>query len=159
MLTKQIAKQNALEYLRAHDVGVVATIDTEGQPFVSPVYYAAGANFGIFFLTTSGTRKSQNIMNNERVAFSVGSGPEYIAVTIRGKAILAEGNEYDKGLALIKDKAENNSMLNWPIKRLDELKKHQLYLYKIEPKEVTFLNIDSSDEPESIADYLYELLP
>ena len=159
MITKEVATRNALEFLRAQNVGVIATVNIDGQPFVSPVYYAAGDDFNIFFLTTSGTHKSQNIMDNDKVAFSVGTGPEYISVSIRGNAKLAEGTEYDKGLALITDKAEKNSMANWPIKKIDELKKHQLYLYKIEPREVTFLNINSPEEPESIADHFHNLLP
>jgi hypothetical protein len=62
-------------------------------------------------------------------------------------------------MALITDKAEKSTMSNWPIKKIDELNKHPLYLYKIEPKEVTFLNINSSEEPSSTTDHFQELLP
>ena len=156
---KEVVRRNALEFLRNIDVGVVATVDENGQPYVSPVYYAEGGDFEIYFFATSASRKSQNIMKNSKVAFSAGTGPEHICVTVRGIAKLVEGHEYDRGSFLITQKAEKNSMDNWPIRKVEELKRHYPYLYKIEPQEVTFLNIDSSKEPSSIADHFHQIAP
>lgn len=158
MTDKKIVTRNALEFLRTHDVGVVASVGGKGQPFVSPVYYAEVGDFNILFLTTSGTKKSQNIMENDKVAFAVGFGPEYTSVTIRGRAKLASEDEYGGWLAIIKDKAALHNIDNWPIRKLDELKRHHIYLYKIEPEEVTFLNIDSKVEMESLSDHLHTLV-
>lgn len=153
------ATREALEFLRSYsNVGTLATIDADGQPYASPVYFVMGEGFDFFFLTTQGTHKARNIRENEKVAFSVGTGPEYICVMIRGKAVLTDTAEQNQILPIISESLEKSKAFNMPIRKLDDLKSQNLVLYKVIPEKVTFLNINSTQEPKSNADYLYHLL-
>lgn len=159
MTTLKEATREALEFLRSYSkVGVLATVDEKGQPYASSVYFVMGHEFEVFFLTTKNTNKTKNIESNNKVAFSVGTGPEYIEVMIRGKAVPTDASEQNKFLPLIADRIEENKGFSWPVRKLEELKEQNLILYKISPEEVTFLNINSSQEPKSATDHLYHLL-
>lgn len=153
------ATREALEFLRSHsNVGTIATVDADGQPYVSPVYFVMGSEFDLFFLTTKGTHKAKNIEANNKVAFSVGTGPEYISVMIRGKAVPTDSSEQNQILPVITEHIEKNKGVNWPVRKLDDLKEQNLVLYKVVPEKVTFLNINSTQEPGSNADHLYHLM-
>lgn len=153
------AKTEALEFLRTNNsVGVVSTVDGNGQPFSSPVYYVMGSEFDLFFLTSGSTHKSKNISSNDKVAFTVGTGPDYISVMIRGRAKTATGDEQYRAISMIKEKAEENSWQDWPIQKLENLDSQNLVLYKIVPESVTFLNINSKEEPKSVENHLYHLM-
>jgi len=154
------ASREALEFLRMknNNVGTIATVDENGQPFASPVYYAMADGFELFFLTSKGTHKVKNLEGNDKVAFSVGTGPDYIAVMIRGRAIPANTEEMNENLPLLSEIVEKNKGENWPVRKLDDLSGQNLVLYKLVPEKVTFLNINSLEEPASSADHLYHLL-
>jgi nitroimidazol reductase NimA-like FMN-containing flavoprotein (pyridoxamine 5'-phosphate oxidase superfamily) len=153
------ATREALEFLRSkNSVGMIATVDSEGQPYVSPVYFVMGSEFDLFFLTTKGTHKSKNIEVNSKVAFSVGTGPEYISVMIRGDASIPNSDEQNQALAKMTEVLEKVKAFKWPLRTLEDLKDQNLVLYKITPKKVTFLNINSTQEPKSNADHLYHLV-
>ena len=153
------AEREALEFLRSkNDVGVVATIDGSGGPFASPVYYVMGEGFNVFFLTSKNTNKAQNLERNSKVAFSVGTGPEYASVMIRGLASSADSAEQNRVLPLFQEKMQKTNGADWPVRKLDELKEQNLALYKISPEHVTFLNLHSSQEPQSGTEHLYHLL-
>lgn len=159
MATFKEATREALEFLRkGNNVGVVATVDENGQPFVSPVYYVMGSEFELFFLTTKGTHKARNIEKNNKVAFSVGTGPEYISVMIRGKATIAGSEDQNQILPIISEMMNNNKGFDWPVRKLDDLIHQNLALYKLVPEKVTFLNINSTQEPKSNSEHLYHLL-
>lgn len=159
MVTFKEATREALEFLRTYsNVGTLATLDQDGQPYASPVYFVMGSEFEVFFLTTKNTHKAKNLARNDKVAFSVGTGPEYISVMIRGRAKLTDASEQNEILPVIKERMDKNNGFNWPVRKLDELKDQNLVLYKITPEEVTFLNINSKQEPKSNTEHLYHLL-
>lgn len=158
MITKQEAKLAALAFLRHHYTGVVATTDKSGQPAVSPVYYASNDDLSIYFLTSRTTKKFANLSENNKVAFSVGFGPEYIAVDIRGRGEVVEGIELIKAFELLAEVQLKVPMAKWPINVIESLKSG-LVLYKIIPDGATFLNIDSKEHSDSIADFIYQIVP
>ena len=107
------ATREALEFLRSHsDVGMLATVDSEGQPYVSTVYFVMGSEFDLFFLTNKTTHKAKNLEANKKVAFSVGTGPEYISVMIRGKAVVPNSEEESEILPIISERIGKNKILN-----------------------------------------------
>lgn len=153
------ASREALEFLRTNNkVGVIATVDSDGQPYASPVYYAMGSGFEFFFLTTKETHKAKNIFLNNKVAFSAGAGPQYIAVMIRGKAVEASTEEANQNLPILMKSVEDNKGIDWPVRKLDDLAGQNLILFKVLPEKVTFLNINSTEESKSNAEHLYHLM-
>jgi nitroimidazol reductase NimA-like FMN-containing flavoprotein (pyridoxamine 5'-phosphate oxidase superfamily) len=117
-----------------------------------------GGEFDLFFMTTKGTNKSKNIEANNKVAFSVGAGPEYISVMIRGEAVSVSSAEQNQVLPQIYEVMEKNKAVDWPVHKLDDFSGQNLVIYKLIPKKVTFLNINSTQEPKSNTDHLYHLM-
>jgi len=66
-----IARKAALEFLKAHTAGVVATVSREGVPHASAVYYISDDTFSLYFITLRSSRKYAAIQANPRVAFVV----------------------------------------------------------------------------------------
>lgn len=64
-------RQNALDFLKQSSLGTLATVSAAGIPRARTVYYAAGENFEIYFLTLAGTRKVEDINANHRAAFVI----------------------------------------------------------------------------------------
>jgi nitroimidazol reductase NimA-like FMN-containing flavoprotein (pyridoxamine 5'-phosphate oxidase superfamily) len=154
------ATREALEFLRTknNNVGVIATVDERGQPYASPVYYVMGQGFDLHFLTSRATHKAKNIEKNDKIAFSAGAGPEYLAVMIRGRAVVTDVGEQREIFPALAEVLGQSEGLNWPLAKLEDLAGHNLVLYKLVPESVTFLNINSSEEPKSHADHLYHLM-
>lgn len=158
MSSHQIAEREALEFFRRENVGVLATVDSNNTPFASPVYYFPGEEFSFYFMTTKETHKSKNITSNPNAAFSVGVGPEYLSLSLRGTISSTNTEEQNRILPVIGEKLEKLNGAGWPVRRLDDLKGEKLVVYKFTPQKVTFLNMNSKDEPQSNADHLYHLL-
>lgn len=152
-------KREALEFLRTkNSVGTLATVDGSNQPFVSPVYYVMGNDFDFYFFTTKASNKAKNIGDGAKVAFCVGAGPEYISVMIRGLAVPATFEECQLILPRFAEKAHTFNTKQWPIETLEDLKHAGLVFYKVNAENVTFLNINSTQEPNTNTDHLYHIV-
>jgi general stress protein 26 len=158
MLTKGEATKEAMEFLKRHTVGVLATATLDGQPFASPVYYAVQPDFSIYFLTSHHTQKFKNLVLNPRVAFCFGTGPEYTVVNIHGAARVTNAQEREEGMKYINELV-NAPMTTWPIVAIHALETGGIALYKITPERISYLNLTSKDNFESMANYVYEIFP
>lgn len=83
-MTDPAKKAAALSFLNAHAAGVLATLSKDGAPRARTVYYAAGEDFAIYFLTLSKTRKIGDIEHNPRAAFVVSSEEMPQTIQIEG---------------------------------------------------------------------------
>ncbi len=60
-----------LKFLAEHPAGVLASVDPDGNPHATVIYYSADDDFAVRFLTKKGTKKSSNLQYNDRVALVV----------------------------------------------------------------------------------------
>lgn len=58
-------------FLQDHPAGVLSTVDPNGYPHASVIYYAADEHLAITFLTKIGTRKSDNLAHNNHAMLTV----------------------------------------------------------------------------------------
>lgn len=73
---------------------VVATADTGGKPWVSPVFYAYDENFNLYWVSAKTALHSTNIRNNPRVAICIfGPASSEEADRLHGIYIDAEAQE------------------------------------------------------------------
>ena len=160
MILKEEVSKKAMEFLKAHTVGALATASLDGQPFVSPVYYSVQPDFSIYFSTSHHTQKFKNMVLNKHVAFCVGMGPEHIVVNIHGSVETMEEKDREKELGVINQRVEI-PMEKWPIKKVKSLEQGGLALFKIIPTHVSYLDLTLTDElgGDVDADYLYEVFP
>ena len=71
-MTTQEKKAEALAFLKANNIGVLATVSAENMPHASVVYYSCDDSFSIYFATRFNSRKYQAMRRHPNVAFTVG---------------------------------------------------------------------------------------
>lgn len=76
----------ALEFLRKHQVGVIATASSDGLPHASVIYYAVDALLNITFITKRRTRKGENLRMNNQAELVVHDEKTQTMVEVSGKA-------------------------------------------------------------------------
>lgn len=83
-------KTTIVEELSSIDqpLGVISTINEQGNPQSASVYYVSGENLNIFFVTRSQSRKYKNIQKNSHVAFTITR--EHPPTTIQLEGTVAE---------------------------------------------------------------------
>jgi uncharacterized protein YhbP (UPF0306 family) len=63
-------RERVLAYLAAHNTVALATVDADGQPWASTVFYV-NVGTDLYFLSEPKTRHSQNILAHQRVAGTI----------------------------------------------------------------------------------------
>ena len=97
-----ISQDEAMEILKNGEYGILATADSNGQPYGVPLSYAVEDNTIFYHSTNAGGSKHDNIMKNEKVSFTVVGktrvepekfGTLYESVIVTGKASLVQDDE------------------------------------------------------------------
>ncbi len=60
-------RQKIIGFLSSHPVGVLASVDADGNPHASTIYFAVDDELNITFTTKQNTQKHKNIMINNSV--------------------------------------------------------------------------------------------
>lgn len=158
MFNKDQAKADALKFLKENITAVIAT--SQGvSPQASTVYYLIDDDFNFYFTTKDGTGSCENIKNNWNVAVVVGTGPEHITVQAKGIAEVVEGEKRDEILQKFADMFAKEFVKIRPIEDVYRYKGKEKVVIKITPRELSFLNLDSSTHKDSIADNYMYLIP
>jgi general stress protein 26 len=79
-------RSNILNFLRDHPVGVIATVDPEGNPHGSTIYFDVDDKLNITFTTKRDTRKHENVSRLNKVMLVVFDAEHQTEVQIGGKA-------------------------------------------------------------------------
>ncbi|HSW79352.1 MAG TPA: pyridoxamine 5'-phosphate oxidase family protein [Candidatus Saccharimonadales bacterium] len=75
-----------LEFLKSHPIGVLATIDENGDPNASTIYFSVDDKLRISFTTKRETRKFENIARHNKVALVAYEAKDQSAVQVSGRA-------------------------------------------------------------------------
>ena len=73
-------------FLEQNPIGVLSTVNPDGNPHGAVVYFVLGEDFSASFLTRSGTRKSDNIKHQDRVTLTVFEPESQTTAQIIGRA-------------------------------------------------------------------------
>ena len=79
-------RAEALDFLKTHNAGVVATVSKEWNPHASAVYYVADDDFNVYFITKIDSRKYAAIQAHPQAAFTVGTLEAPRTLQIEGAA-------------------------------------------------------------------------
>jgi nitroimidazol reductase NimA-like FMN-containing flavoprotein (pyridoxamine 5'-phosphate oxidase superfamily) len=126
-----VARAAALDFLKKHTAGVLASVSRDYKPHASVVYYVADDNFNIYFFTKRNSRKFDAISAHPQVAFTIGRLDVPQTLQIEGVASELRGEE-DKAAHiadLMKKLAETNQ-LYVPIAKMES----EVVLMWLEPK-------------------------
>ena len=64
-------QQRIHDFLSRNTIGVLSTVDSEGNPHGVTIYYATSPTFDVAFLTRVGTQKHRDIKHDNRVMLTV----------------------------------------------------------------------------------------
>jgi general stress protein 26 len=64
-------RDDALSFLVAHTLGVLATVSDENTPHARSIYYTCDDSFNVYFITLANTRKVADLKKNPHAAFDV----------------------------------------------------------------------------------------
>lgn len=151
---KEKVKLRALEFLRGRNTMVVSSVSDLGEPQASTVYFTADNDFNLYFMTSKGSRKCQNLTANGKVAFVVGTGPEVITIQGGGVAESLEENEAKVFFNLI-EKVAFRSPWQWPV---NLLAKEGYCTFKIKPNWMVWLNLHKEKYPDIASEEFYKII-
>jgi len=63
--------QRIFNFLKSHPIGVLATVDPNGDPHATTVYFSVDNEFKVSFVTKRDTKKFDNLQHNDRAMFVV----------------------------------------------------------------------------------------
>jgi general stress protein 26 len=81
------------DFLVAHPIGVVATVDETNNPHASTVYYSVDEQLQLYFTTKRDTVKHRNLQHNPRLMLAVYEGSNQSAVQLSGTASVIDDPE------------------------------------------------------------------
>ncbi len=114
------ARSQALEFLKSHSAGVLATASLDGQPHGSAIYYVCDDNFNIYFFTLLNSRKRSAMSTNPKVAFTVGTQDVPQTLQMEGSVTeLQQGDDLSAHVSDLVRVLTTNSIYYAPITQLD----------------------------------------
>ena len=75
------------QFLKEHPVGVLATVDPQGDPHASTIFFSVDDQLNITFTTKRGTEKHANIVNHATVMLASYDAANQAAAQASGKAV------------------------------------------------------------------------
>lgn len=158
MISKEISKKDALNFLIANSTAVLATSHTN-IPFASTIYYFVDKDLNFFFLTKANASKYLNISQNANVAIVVGTGPKHISVQASGKADFVFDEKRAEIILEFMNLMERNFVKEWPIKDMEKFKDRSTVVFKVTPEFLQFMNLDDEKYPDSISTEYHQIIP
>ncbi len=95
MKTDEEKKQIILDFIKRHNLGVIATADLNGKPEAAVLEFGETDDLELIFDAFASSRKCRNIEKNKRVAFVIG-WDDNITVQYEGEAEELRGEELEK---------------------------------------------------------------
>jgi nitroimidazol reductase NimA-like FMN-containing flavoprotein (pyridoxamine 5'-phosphate oxidase superfamily) len=94
MSTEHNSHQKVHRFLRQHPVGVLSTVDADGKPWGSAVYYVADAEFNFYFVTRVETFKFENVAARPFAALTIADPVSQVTVQVAGEITKVPVHEY-----------------------------------------------------------------
>lgn len=79
-------RSKIVDFLYSHPVGVLATVDENGNPDASTIFFSVTKELQVTFTTKRDTRKHSNISRHSKVILVVYDAESQSAVQVRGTA-------------------------------------------------------------------------
>jgi len=113
-------KAEAQAFLKAHNVGMLATVGADGKPRASIVHYVSDEHFNIYFLTLFASRKFAAMRANPAVAFTIGAREIPQTIQMEGAASeLTHADEKKEHITELMKVLTSNSTYYAPLMKLD----------------------------------------
>ena len=144
----QEIKNEVTDFLKKNNTAVIATV-WEGEPYASTIHYVADEDFNIYFLSHRNTAKYLNVSSHQRAAIVVGAGPKHISIQAKGIVDLLVGEQAKAVTEKIEWLKSSHIIEHLPIDEMKKFEDKTPVAFKFEPLEMTFMNLDDDDYPNS----------
>ena len=149
-------RHEALQFLRSRNTMVISTVSPQGEPQAATVYYIVDDAFNLYFMTSLGSKKCENVTANGKVAFVVGTGPEIVTVQGGGMAMPLDSKEAQVFFEMIK-RIALQSPYQWPLLMLAK-EKGGFCTFKIKPSWMVWLNLHKEQYPDIASEEFYKII-
>lgn len=143
MATMTTEKRRLWKFLRENSVGVLATVDADGDPHAATLYYTTDKPFSIWFVTKKATKKHDNLSRNERTMFVVYDAQTQTSVQVIGvaKKVTDTARSQQVFADVLSISAETSDSKVPPISKLLA---GDYITYELEPKQIRMASFASS---------------
>lgn len=117
MIAPQEIKDKALIFIREQHFAVLATASAKGEPQAATMSFFVDNEFTFYFISTNGSRKLENLKNNDTVAIVVGFGPHPMTIQGGGEAKIIKDVPDDLFQKIV-GSVPNADITKWPITKL-----------------------------------------
>lgn len=123
------------DFLKSHPVGVLSTVDPNGNPHATVIYYSVDDNFKVTFTTKRDTKKNDNITHNNHVMLIAFDTLTQTTAQITGLAVdISETAEAQRAFSTMLATAEATSKTKVP--PISKLLAGPYVCYEIKPVQI-----------------------
>lgn len=124
-----------MDFLQKNRIGVLATVDPNGEPHAATIYFTVDSNMNIAFITKTETKKHDNIQHNDHVVLIVFEANTQTTVQVKGMASVVtdpvkEQEIFAEILKVSMDTSESG------IPPISKLRAGEYVVYTIKSKEI-----------------------
>ena len=157
MKTRNKLEEEVMEFIKNNNTAVIATV-WNNEPYASTIHYESDEDMNIYFLSHRNTSKYLNISSYQRGALVIGTGPKHISIQARGTVDIVVGELRDQVVEQFKMLKRVSFIENAPTENMEIFEGKDPVVFKFEPIEMTFMNLDNSDYPESLGKDYHKIL-
>lgn len=88
-------KRVILNFIKRHEIGIIATLNTNNLPEAAVVEYGETNDLELIFDTFTSSRKYRNLLQNPRVALVIG-WDDNITIQYEGETVELKGEELER---------------------------------------------------------------
>jgi len=141
----QPGEREAYAFLKAHKVGVLATVDPNGEPHAAAIYYAVDRDSSLTFLTKAQTKKADNLEHNHHAMLVVYEAATQTTVQVTGLVDkVTDGSELNDIFTQIIYASLDAS--NTDVPPIAKLNLGEYVAYRIKPVQVRMASFKQHEE-------------
>jgi general stress protein 26 len=128
-------RERILDFLKNHEIGVLATVDPNGNPSAATIYFTVDDALNISFLTKTGTKKHDNLTRHAHAVLVVYEASSQTTAQVQGIALeVTNEKEAQQIFADILKVSMQTSEGGVP--PISKLQAGEYVTYRISPKEI-----------------------
>lgn len=146
--------QEIYDFLKANPVGVLATVDPNGDPHATVVYFSVNDDFEVSFTTKRDTQKHDNIQHHNHVQLAVYEAASQTIVQITGEANdITDSEEAQDVFKATIESSMRTSLAGVP--PVSKLQAGYYVAYRMKPKQIRMAVFS---RPRTESDELYKTI-
>src|ERR1035437_4770870 len=142
MVATQDIKDKAFKFIKEQHFAVIATASTIGEPQAATMGFCVDNDFTFYFISINGSRKLDNLKNNDDFAIVVGFGPQPMTIQGGGKAKIVNDVPDDLFQKMV-GAVPNADITKWPIV---QLAKNGFSTIIVRPSWMEWLNLNPDSD-------------